>query len=120
MINATIDPGTTVLLRPLAFFLNRQPIGTQSEIQTCYWDEVTCPILIGNDVHTYLLRALTGDALLLRALRRAPIDDISWGRWVAEVVAEGRSDRQFERVVSGLSREPGTRTIDWRVHVHAR
>ena len=119
LITSLIVLGANVLLRPLAFFINRQPIEAQSEVETCYLIELTCRDRVESHIRNSLLQEAAGDAMLLRSLQREPVEGTPQVRVTAEVVTQGRADRHIERMVSRLSLEQGTSAISWKVHVHA-
>jgi putative Mg2+ transporter-C (MgtC) family protein len=119
LIAATIVLGTNVLLRPLVYFINRQPIMAASEVEVCYLIELVCRDRVEAHIRNSLLQESAGDAMLLRSLQRESIEATGQVRVLAEVITAGRADRQIERIVSRLSLEQGTSAISWKVHVHA-
>lgn len=98
LITAMIVLDTNVLLRPLAFFINRQPIEAQSEVEICDLVEVTCRDRVENHIRNSLLQESASDSFLLRSLQRQPIEGSPQVRVIAEVVTQGRADRQVERM----------------------
>ncbi|MBV8062820.1 MAG: MgtC/SapB family protein [Nevskia sp.] len=117
-IAALVVLGTNVVMRPLVYLINRQPLAAGNEVETCYLVEVECKPRVETHIRNSLLQESAGDAVLLRSLRREAVADSGSVRIVAEIVTPGRNDRLLERIASRLSLEQGTSAVTWRVHPH--
>lgn len=118
-IAAVVVLSTNVILRPIVYLINRQPAAQALELETCYQIEITCRTRVESHIRNSLLQESASDGLLLKSLQKEALGDQGGARLLAEIVTQGRNDRQIERIASRLSLEPGTSAITWRVHGHS-
>jgi putative Mg2+ transporter-C (MgtC) family protein len=118
VLSAALVVLTNVGLRPLAQYIDRQPVAPQSEVETCYLIEVTCRDRVVAHIRDSLLQEAAADGLLLRSLQREALENSNQVTLTAEIVTAGRNDRLIERITSRLSLEQGTSAIRWKQHPH--
>lgn len=102
-----------LLLRPLIHRINRQPIET-SELQTGYAVDVVCRAAQEAHIRALLLQGLASQALHLRNLESADIEDSDRVEIRASMAAEGKLDQAIEQIVGRLSLEPSVTAAAWR------
>jgi putative Mg2+ transporter-C (MgtC) family protein len=105
-----------VVLRPLVYLINRQPVTTGVEVEIHYQVEIECRPRVETHLRNSLLQESASDNLLLKSLRREAVGDSTNVRLLAEIAANGRNDRQIERIASRVSLEQGVSAVTWRVH----
>jgi putative Mg2+ transporter-C (MgtC) family protein len=104
-----------VLLRPLGYRINQQPLkGTELEI--CYRVEIICRSKHEVQIRALLLQAINTSKLKLRSLHNEEIEDLPGKVSVeADLVTQERDDSYLEGLVSRLSLEQGISSVKWRI-----
>lgn len=116
-VAAAMVIGINLLLRPLVQLINRQPTAG-TEVETGYLVEVVCRNAAEAHVRALLLQGVSRDALHLRRLDSANIEDSDRVEVTAELRADRRVDPALEQVVGRLSLEPQmTAARSWIVAV---
>jgi putative Mg2+ transporter-C (MgtC) family protein len=104
-----------LLLRPLGYRINQQPLkGT--ELELCYRCDVVCRTQDEAHIRALLLQTVGSGKLRLRSLCSEDLEDTPDRVSVeAELVTQERNDAFLEQIVSRLSLEPGVIAIRWRI-----
>lgn len=108
-----------VLLRPIVLLINRQPLEQAAELEVCYLIDLHCRSRVEFHLRTSLLQESTGDAILLRSIKREALAETGQVRLTVEFVTQGRNDRLIERIASRIGVEPGVSSIVWAIHSHS-
>ncbi|MEN9226312.1 MAG: MgtC/SapB family protein [Thermostichus sp. HHBFW_bins_43] len=118
-LQATIGAGavliSNVLLRPLGYRINQQPLkGT--ELELVYECSFTCKCHEEAHVRALLLQGIAPSHLKLRALHSTDLEEKpDLVEVEAEMVTQTRDDQSLEQIVSRLSLEPGVIAASWRI-----
>ena len=107
---------TNVVMRPLVYLINRQPVTAGVEMEIHYQVEIEFRPRVETHLRNSLLQESASGELLLKSLRREAVGDSSNVRLLAEIVANGRNDRLIERIASRISLEQGVNAVTWRAH----
>jgi putative Mg2+ transporter-C (MgtC) family protein len=107
---------TNVVMRPLVYLINRQPVTTGVEVEVHYQIEIECRPRVETHLRNSLLQESAGGDLLLKSLRREAVGDSPNVKLLAEIFASGRNDRLIERIASRISLEQGVNAVTWSVH----
>lgn len=103
-----------ILLRPLAYNINRQPI-KNTEVEICYQCSIICRSEDEAHVRALLLQAVNSQSLMLRALKSEDLDNPTTVEVKAQLVTLDRDDVLLEQVVSRLSLEAGVSAVSWEI-----
>lgn len=103
-----------VILRPLGKRLNAQK-GSAREIPVCYRLQATCLQRDEDQIRSLLMQYLSGDNILVKALRSEVIEDSAKVHVQAEVITSGRHDRNMEQVIKRLTEQTGISALSWEV-----
>ena len=103
-----------ILLRPLAYNINRQPI-KNTEVEICYQCSIICRSEDEAHVRALLLQAVNSQSLMLRALKSEDLDNPTKVEVKAQLVTLDRDDVLLEQVVSRLSLEAGVSAVSWEI-----
>lgn len=105
---------TNVVMRPLVYLINRQPVTTAVEMEIHYQIEIECRPRVETHLRNALLQESASGELLLKSLRREALADSPNVKLLAEISANGRNDRLIERIASRVSLEQGVSAVTWR------
>jgi len=103
-----------ILLRPLAYNINRQPI-KNTEVEICYQCSIICRSEDEAHVRALILQAVNSQSLMLRALKSEDLDNPTKVEVKAQLVTLDRDDVLLEQVVSRLSLEAGVSAVSWEI-----
>ncbi|WP_186399775.1 MgtC/SapB family protein [Stappia sp. P2PMeth1] len=103
-----------LLLRPLVFRINRQPLSS-SELEIGYAVSIVCRSDQEAHVRALLLQGLAASAMHLRQLDSSNIEGSDRVEIQAMVHADTRSDKPIEQIVGRLSLEPSVTAARWRI-----
>ncbi|ALV26082.1 MgtC/SapB family protein [Pannonibacter sp. Q-1] len=103
-----------LLLRPLVFRINRQPLSS-TELDFGYRISIVCRGDQEAHVRALLLQGLAASAMHLRQLDSSNIEDSDRVEIEATVHADSRTDKAVEQIVGRLSLEPSVTAARWRV-----
>ncbi len=103
-----------ILLRPLAYSINRQPI-KNTEVEVCYRCSIICRSEDEVHVRVLLLQAVNYPSLMLRGLQSQDMDNPAKIEVKAELFTIDRQDILLEQIVSRLSLEPGVSAVSWQI-----
>jgi putative Mg2+ transporter-C (MgtC) family protein len=106
---------TNVGLRPIASYVDRRPIGNDSEIEAHYKVCVRSKAPREAFVRALLLHGAQGGNLHLIRLDSRDLDERGLVEVEAELRSLGRDDEALERMVGRLSLEPSVVAANWRV-----
>lgn len=114
-IGAVTVLAANILLRPLGYRINQQPLkGT--EIELCYRCLVVCRCTDEARVRALLLQAVsTSSKMKLRSLHSEDLEKPDQVEVEADLVTQDRNDTFLEQVISRLSLEPGVSAVSWRI-----
>lgn len=107
------------VLRPLAAWLNRQPVDDQAEVLVGYQLRVLCARDEEAHIRALLLHMLNGSELSLRALQSCEWrqedtrDGLALSRVQADLRSSGQQHSLLERIVSRLSLEGVVYEVSW-------
>jgi len=113
-IGAIAVLSANVLLRPLAYGINRQPI-KNTEVEVCYRCSIVCRSQDEAHVRALLLQAVNNPLLMLRGLKSEDMDNPAKIEVEAEFFTIDRNDVLLEQVVSRLSLEAGVSAVSWEI-----
>ena len=104
-----------ILLRPLGYKINQQPLkGT--EVQLCYRCSVVCRSQHEAHVRALLLQVVNNGTMGLRSLHSEDLEETPDRVEVeADLVTQDRNDAFLEQIVSRLSLEPEVSAVSWRI-----
>ncbi|AXY67670.1 MgtC/SapB family protein [Thermosynechococcus sichuanensis E542] len=104
-----------LLLRPLGYRINQQPLkGT--EVELCYRCDIVCRAEAEAHLRALLLQSLAGSRLKLRSLLSEDIEETPDRVHIeAELLSQERNDDFIEGLVSRLSLEPSVLSARWRI-----
>jgi len=104
-----------LLLRPLGYRINQQPLkGT--ELELCYRCDVVCHADSEALIRALLLQSIANTKLTLRSLFSEDLDSKpNYVQVEAELTTQERNDELLEQIVSRLSLEPGVVSMRWRI-----
>ncbi|CUA94225.1 MgtC/SapB family protein [Pannonibacter indicus] len=103
-----------LLLRPLVFRINRQPLSS-TELDVGYRISIVCRGDQEAHVRALLLQGLAASAMHLRQLDSSNIEDSDRVEIKATVHADSRTDKAVEQIAGRLSLEPSVTAARWRV-----
>jgi putative Mg2+ transporter-C (MgtC) family protein len=103
-----------LLLRPLVYRINKQPLSS-SELDSGYAVTIVCRGDQEAHVRALLLQGLAANNMHLRQLESSNIEDSDRVEILATVHADTRSDKFVEQIVGRLSLEPSVTAARWRV-----
>lgn len=114
-IGAVVVLMTNIILRPLGYRINQQPLkGT--ELELCYRCSVVCREISESHVRALLLQAVsTTGAMKLRSLHSEDLETPDRVEVEADLVTQERDDAFLEQIVTRLSLEPGVSAVSWRI-----
>lgn len=104
-------------LRPLASWINRQPVDEHSEVESSYALEAVCQQEHEPQVRTLLLQAIRNGPLLLRGLHSGAQEATGKVRLRAELTGTGQNHAFLEQVVARLSLEGAVSEVSWSLSV---
>lgn len=104
-----------ILLRPLGYKINQQPLkGT--EVELCYRCLVVCKSKHEAHVRASLLQAVSNGSMRLRSLHSEDLEETPDRVQVeADLLTQDRNDAFLEQIVSRLSLEPGVSAVSWKI-----
>lgn len=103
-----------VLLRPLARLINRKPMRLD-DTEVRYFFRIVCRSEDEVHIRTLLLHVAHEEPLMLRAIHSEDLDDSDAVEVVAQFIANRRSDKSMEQIVSRLSMESSISSVSWRI-----
>ncbi|HEX3024650.1 MAG TPA: MgtC/SapB family protein [Chitinophagaceae bacterium] len=109
---------THVLLRPIAYFLEKDKIinNRNSTIETEYLLSITCKQEIENHIRGILMQMLNNeDKLLLKSLTSNDNDNPNYIHIIAEILTNGRLDSMIEKVAGRLTIEREVTKVKWEI-----
>lgn len=103
-----------ILLRPLGYKINQQPLkGT--EVKLGYRCSVVCGCQHEAHIRALLLQVVNSGTMGLRSLRSEDLETPNRVEVEADLVTQERNDAFLEQIVSRLSLEPGVSAVSWRI-----
>jgi putative Mg2+ transporter-C (MgtC) family protein len=114
MITTAAVVAANIILRPLGKKMNAQK-GSAREIPVCYKLQATCLQRDEGHIRALLMQCLSGDNLLVKALRSEVLEDTARVHVQAEIITSGRHDRNLEQVIKRLNEESGITALSWEV-----
>lgn len=105
---------TNIILRPLGYRINQQPLkGT--ELELCYRCSVVCRGIDEAHVRALLLQTVSNGRMRLRCLQSEDLEESDRVEVEADLITQDRDDAFLEQIVSRLSLEPGVTAVRWRI-----
>ncbi len=103
-----------VLLRPLSYRINQQPLqGT--ELEVCYRCSIVCRRKDEPHIRALLLQSTGSSTMRLRSLHREALETPDTVAVRAALVTQERQDHALEQLVSRLSLEKGVSAVSWEI-----
>lgn len=104
-------------LRPLAGWINRQPVDEHSEVESTYALAAVCQQEDEAQVRALLLQAIRNGPLLLRGLHSGTQEPSGRVKLRAELAGTGQNHAFLEQVVARLSLEGVVSEVSWSLVV---
>lgn len=104
---------TNLFLRPLIYFINKQPIGAV-EVETHYSVELRCRGQEEAHIRALLLQAAANAGLGLRRLTSENLEDSPQVTVSALLVSANRNDAALEQIIGRMSLEPFITAVHWQ------
>ncbi len=106
-----------LVLRPLAEWINRQPVDRDTEVESLYQLNIVCGEEDESHIRALMMHVIGGGPLQLRALSSAG-EEGGRVRVRAELFATGYEHDSVEQIVSRLSLEGVVSEVSWSVETH--
>jgi len=103
-----------VLLRPVARIINEKPM-LMEETEVRYFFRAVCRADGEVHVRTLLLHAVHEEPLMLRAIHSEDIENSEMVEVIAQFVANKRTDKSMEQIVTRLTMESLVNAVSWRI-----
>jgi putative Mg2+ transporter-C (MgtC) family protein len=113
-IGAVVILAANVLLRPLARMLNDKPM-IMEDTEIRYFFRAVCRAEGEVHVRNLLLHIVHEEPLMLRAIHSEDLDNSEMVEVVAQFVANKRTDKSMEQIVSRLGIEASVNAVSWRI-----
>jgi putative Mg2+ transporter-C (MgtC) family protein len=113
-IGAVVILAANVLLRPLARRLNDKPM-LMEDTEIRYFFRAVCRAEGEVHVRNLLLHIVHEEPLMLRAIHSEDLENSEMVEVVAQFVANKRTDKSMELIVSRLSIEASVNAVSWRI-----
>jgi putative Mg2+ transporter-C (MgtC) family protein len=114
IITTAMVVAANIILRPLGKRMNAHK-GSARDLPVCYRLQATCLERDEEHIRSLLMQCLSGDNILVKALRSELIEGSAKVHVQAEVITSGRHDRNMEQVIKRLTAEPGITALSWEV-----
>ncbi|GMA98597.1 MgtC/SapB family protein [Pelosinus sp. IPA-1] len=103
-----------VLLRPLARIINDKPM-LMEDTEIRYFFRAVCRTEGEVHVRNLLLHIAHEEPVMLRAIHSEDLENSEMVEVVAQFVANKRTDKSMEQIVSRLSIESSVNAVSWRI-----
>ena len=103
-----------VLLRPLARMINDKPM-LMEDTEVRYFFRAVCRAEGEAHVRALLLHIVHEEPVMLRAIHSEDMENSEMVEVVAQFVANKRTDKSMEQIVSRLSIEASVNAVSWRI-----
>jgi putative Mg2+ transporter-C (MgtC) family protein len=113
-IGVVIILTANVLLRPLARMINEKPM-LMEDTEVRYFFRAVCRAEGEAHVRTLLLHIVHEEPVMLRAIHSEDMENSEMVEVVAQFVANKRTDKSMEQIVSRLSIETSVNAVSWRI-----
>jgi putative Mg2+ transporter-C (MgtC) family protein len=113
-IGAVVILAANVLLRPLARMLNDKPM-IMEDTEIRYFFRAVCRAEGEVHVRNLLLHIVHEEPLMLRAIHSEDLENSEMVEVVAQFIANKRTDKSMEQIVSRLGIEASVNAVSWRI-----
>jgi putative Mg2+ transporter-C (MgtC) family protein len=113
-IGVVVILAANVLLRPLARMLNDKPM-IMEDTEIRYFFRAVCRAEGEVHVRNLLLHIVHEEPLMLRAIHSEDLENSEMVEVVAQFVANKRTDKSMEQIVSRLGIEASVNAVSWRI-----
>lgn len=103
-----------VLLRPIARKINAKPM-LMEETEVRYFFRAVCRAEGEVHVRALLLHVVHEEPLMLRAIHSEDMENSEMVEVIAQFVADTRTDKSMEQIVSRLTMESLVNSVSWRI-----
>lgn len=113
-IGVVVILSANVLLRPIARIINDKPM-LMEDTEIRYFFRAVCRAEGEVHVRNLLLHIVHEEPLMLRAIHSEDLENSEMVEVVAQFVANKRTDKSMEQIVSRLSIEASVNAVSWRI-----
>ncbi len=103
-----------VLLRPVAHMINSKPM-LMEDTEVRYFFRTVCRAEGEVHVRALLLHVVHEEPLMLRAIHSEDIENTEMVEVIAQFIANKRTDKSMEQIVSRLTMESLVSSVSWRI-----
>lgn len=103
-----------VLLRPVARIINSKPM-LMEDTEVRYFFRAVCRADGEVNVRAMILQVVHEEPLMLRAIHSEDMENSEMVEVIAQFIANKRTDKSMEQIVSRLSMESSINAISWRI-----
>lgn len=103
-----------ILLRPIARIINDKPM-LMEDSEVRYFFRTVCRAEGEVHVRALLLHVVHEEPIMLRAIHSEDMDNSEMVEVIAQFVANKRTDKSMEQIVSRLSLESTVNAVSWRI-----
>ena len=103
-----------VLLRPIAHMINSKPM-LMEDNEVRYFFRAVCRAEGEVHVRALLLHVVHEEPLMLRAIHSEDLENSEMVEVIAQFIANKRTDKSMEQIVSRLTMESLVNSVSWRI-----